>query len=446
MNNSVNDNIIRDFLSQVCAPIKARELHKDIKSELESHITEIIELKLQEGIEADSAVQQAIIQMGDPLQLGKQLHQVHKPSMDWSLIVIIVAFIGIGLLSMYDVYMSIPYRYYGVFTHKVFYATIGIVLLILFCILDYRKIKPYCYHLYFLTLAIMVFVILYGTQMSGTPMLNLGFIQLDFLNASPYLLIISIAGILSNKSRLEFGAFADFSIFIMIPGFLYWIGHSFTGFIVYFISCIFLLVLTKKNWTQLLTTLAPLPLFMIFVFMSNLRNSSNILLERLNIFLHPYKDPLGAGYMVVQSLKAISSAGMYGHGFGVILKSVPAIQSDMIYTYLIYSLGWIMGLVVAAFVVLFILRIWKVAGKIRDPFGHFVIIGLCVVFSVQFIWHILMSVSLLPMLGMSLPFISHNASQSTLELAVIGIILSIYRRKDMIRIVQSHSDIEASHT
>jgi cell division protein FtsW (lipid II flippase) len=48
------------------------------------------------------------------------------------------------------------------------------------------------------------------------------------------------------------------------------------------------------------------------------------------------------------------------------------------------------------------------------------------------------------MLGMPLPFISFDASQSTLELAVIGIILSIYRRKDMIRKVQSHSDIQAS--
>jgi cell division protein FtsW (lipid II flippase) len=444
MNNSVDDNIIRDFLSKVCAPIKARELHKEIKSELESHIAEIIELKLQEGVEADIAVQQAIKQMGDPLQLGRQLHQAHKPRMDWSLIAIISAFIGIGLLSMYEVYMSIPYGYSGVFTHKIFYAAIGIVIMILFFFLDYRKIKPYCWKLYILTLAIMVYVILFGSQYSGIRMLNLGFIQIDFFTASPYLLIISTAGILSNKSRLKYGAIADFSIFIMIPGFLYWIAHSFTGFIVYFISCIFLLVFTKKSWTRLLTTLAPLPIFMIFAFMS-IRYSSDIrMIERFTTFLHPYKDPSGAGYMVVQSLKAIRSAGMNGHGFGVQLKTLPAIQSDMIFTYLIYSLGWIMGLIVAAFVVLFILRIWKVAGKIHDPFGQFVIIGLCVVFSVQFIWHILMSVSLLPMLSMPLPFISFDASQSTLELAVIGIILSIYRRKDMIRKVQSHSDIQVS--
>lgn len=61
---------VSDFLDLVCEQIKAKE----------------IEQKIKEGVHREEAIQQAIRQMGDPILLGKQLHKVHKPKMEWDLI------------------------------------------------------------------------------------------------------------------------------------------------------------------------------------------------------------------------------------------------------------------------------------------------------------------------------------------------------------------------
>ncbi|MCI1696027.1 permease prefix domain 1-containing protein [Aneurinibacillus aneurinilyticus] len=94
---------VSDFLDLVCEQIKAKEIHSEIRPELESHLNDLIEQKIREGVHREEAIQQAIRQMGDPILLGKQLHKVHKPKIEWGLIGLVVVFLSIGLTATYAI-------------------------------------------------------------------------------------------------------------------------------------------------------------------------------------------------------------------------------------------------------------------------------------------------------------------------------------------------------
>ncbi|MFX3634521.1 MAG: FtsW/RodA/SpoVE family cell cycle protein [Candidatus Pristimantibacillus sp.] len=111
---------------------------------------------------------------------------------------------------------------------------------------------------------------------------------------------------------------------------------------------------------------------------------------------------------------------------------MPYIYSDMLFTYLVYSLGWVAGVAIATVVLMLAGRIAGIVTKLHDPYAKNLVIGLFSIIGVKFLWSIAMSVGLLPMTSMRLPFIGYGGTSTILEMAAIGVILSVYRRKDMI--------------
>lgn len=430
MNNIKHCNKVSNFLDQVCEQIKAKEMHSEIKLELESHLDDIIEQKLKEGVHKEETIQQAIRQMGDPMLLGKQLHQAHKPRMDWSLLSLSVIFIGIGLVAMYAIFNS------QLFVEKTVHTCIGIALMVLLYFWDYRKCKHFAWHLYILTVLIIGYSMFFGVERNGSPKLSVGAMIIDFVSITPYLFTISLAGLMATKKWDSLSWIKRICIFILIPAFLIAKNHSSSFLMIYFFSFTVLLMFNKKNWKEFMRLV--LPFFVLLIFVDSI--SFPYYKERLAAFLHPYADPLGISYMTVQSIEAIRSAGMTGQGFDTILvKLLPDTQGDMIFTYLVHSLGWMMGITIFVSVLFFVVRMIKIARQIRDYYGKLIVSGLLTIFCVQFFWNMLMSVGLLPMVGLSFPFISHGGTQLVFQLASVGMILSIYRRKDIIRDSHDHS-------
>ncbi|MBB6023846.1 hypothetical protein HNR77_004948 [Paenibacillus sp. JGP012] len=74
------------YLDQICGLVKAREVHNDLREELGNHLHEIICDKEQEGYSPDQAAAYAIEQMGDPTELGKSMHKLHRHRMHWGLL------------------------------------------------------------------------------------------------------------------------------------------------------------------------------------------------------------------------------------------------------------------------------------------------------------------------------------------------------------------------
>nr|WP_253944916.1 FtsW/RodA/SpoVE family cell cycle protein [Paenibacillus sp. NEAU-GSW1] len=132
------------------------------------------------------------------------------------------------------------------------------------------------------------------------------------------------------------------------------------------------------------------------------------------------------------SIKAIHEGGIWGRGFGMPNEKLPFIHSEMIFTYLTYSMGWVMGGLIVAAAIALAIHVGGMIRGLRDRYAKALVIGLFSILCLQFVWVIGMSFGLLPIIAVTLPFISYGSSYTTIELLMMGIMLSIYRRKDMV--------------
>ncbi|MEW5954858.1 MAG: permease prefix domain 1-containing protein [Bacillota bacterium] len=94
------NNKVQLYLDDICSQIRFREAHQEIRLEIESHIQIKIQELLVKGLTEDEAVDQAISQMGEATLVGKQLNTVHQSKPEWSIIILSLLFISLGLLSM----------------------------------------------------------------------------------------------------------------------------------------------------------------------------------------------------------------------------------------------------------------------------------------------------------------------------------------------------------
>ena len=150
--------------------------------------------------------------------------------------------------------------------------------------------------------------------------------------------------------------------------------------------------------------------------------------QRIIAFLNPWSDPLGSGYQIIQSLYAIGPGGLLGQGF---LKSrqkqfyLPEPQTDFIFSIISEEFGFVGILIVASFFFYIFYRITKIALKCNDLFGKYLAMGLGIGIIIQAILNIFVVIGLIPVTGITLPFLSYGGSSLITSLISIGIILNI---------------------
>ncbi|MED4909068.1 FtsW/RodA/SpoVE family cell cycle protein [Brevibacillus centrosporus] len=420
---------IDEYIRQVCSQIKSKEVHEAISQELEGHFADRIADYQSEGMSEKDAVDRAILQMGDSHLIGKQLHQTHKPRIEWSLVGMVAALVGIGLLTLYSLLDS-QSLVDSQFQRQILSVVLGAAVLAGILFADYRKLLPYCKQLYMTTLLVMLISLMTSEQVNGSlQYLDLGLFRFDFLSLSPILLVLSVAGLFSQWRWESWRDFSKALVVVLVPLLIYMsASRMFIGllYVIWFGVLLFSSQMRRMyKWSFVGLIMA------LFLAAIGLLFAKPYAISRLLIFLDPYKDPLGAGYQTVQSMEAIRSAGWWGHGFGAQLAELPVTESDFVFAYLVYSFGWIVGGAVLLIGILLLYRIQRAMGQVKDRFGSLLIRGLMAVFFVPFFWSILMALGIVPIFSVSLPFISYGGTQFVLQMAVFGIILSVYRRKDI---------------
>jgi len=151
---------------------------------------------------------------------------------------------------------------------------------------------------------------------------------------------------------------------------------------------------------------------------------------RFTTFLHPEADPLGVGYHINQAMLAIGSGGPWGLGYGHSRQKylyLPEVESDSISAVMAEELGFI-G--IALFLVVFGWLVWRcfsIARTSKDPFGSYLAAGVGTWFAVQFLLNIGSMTGLMPMTGVTLPFISHGGSSMVVLIGAMGLIAGIPR-------------------
>jgi rod shape determining protein RodA len=419
---------IKDYISEVCSQIRFRDIHQDVKLEIEAHIQEILEELLAQGFSEKEAVEKAIAQMGDADIVGKQLNKIHKPKPEWSVLLLSFLFINIGLLGMFFIQKQGLLAYdIQIFKNSLLFSFMSIISIIGLYLFDYRKLERYSKHIYLGTLLILIFTILWGNQVNGSrSWLTLGPFNINFVAVSPLFFIIALAGIINkldwenNLQRLQGLALFAVPLILILK------APSISTGAIYSIACIVIMVVSDAKFKKLFFILGT---FMTLLILSIITEPHR--LDRILIFLNPEADPLGSGYLNIQLSKIISDSGLWGQGLTFNHKALPELHTDFIFAFITYTFGWIASLLLITFVIMFLVRIAGIARQVKINYAKLLISGFVSILTVQFLWNISMNLGLAPISDIGLPFISFGGSQLIINAATVGIISSIYKRKNI---------------
>jgi len=152
-------------------------------------------------------------------------------------------------------------------------------------------------------------------------------------------------------------------------------------------------------------------------------------LSRLTSFVHPEANPRGSGYSAAQAKIAIGSGGMFGqglfHGQMIAGNFVPEQHTDFIFAVAGEELGFVGTAVIIGLLAVVLLRTLRIARRAEDQFGMLIASGIAIWFAVQAFINIGMTVGIMPVTGLPLPFVSYGGSAMFADMLAVGCLQSV---------------------
>ncbi|OTY21500.1 cell division protein FtsW [Bacillus mycoides] len=408
------------FLSEVTNHIKSKEAKSFVATELDFHLKQAKSTWIEKGLSEEVAENKAVEQMGSPIKLGRELNKLHKPKVDWFLIILLVAAMGLGFLPV----LAFGYTN-DVIMNKLIFVILGVVAALGMMLIDYRKLERLGGLFY--TIGVLILLMLYcfpNASMAGEPLIKIGPIAIDCLMAVPFFFLAWAS--IFNGSRIKVMHLVVLYLFSLC---LFLTVATLSTVFIY-ITMVFVMLwwsnLGKKK--VLIITIVPICLLIIRVSFS-WSSVKGYHLDRFLGYLNPERDAGGAGFMYVRLKEVMSSAGWFGT-YGNI-KSIPAAHTDFVFASLTYYYGYVLALVLVLILSLFAVRIMTISYKTNDGYGKLLLVGGVTLFVVHFICNVGMILGILPRVAISLPFISYGLVPTLFHAFIMGIVLSVYRRKDM---------------
>jgi rod shape determining protein RodA len=348
---------------------------------------------------------------------------------DYYMIVCMLVLMGFGLVSIWSaggggaITMSHP-----VF-RQIAYTIIGVPILILMTLLDYRYVKTFSWVIYGATLLLLGSLTIVGTTIGGaTRWIFVGPISIQPSEIAKLAVIISLAVFIADR-RHEMDRFHNFvlsGIIVAIPAALVYLQPDLgTTGVFGFIWLIMMLIARTRLIYIVGTVLLAIPAAL-FAWMFLLQDYMR---DRLMISFNPERDVLGAGYNIIQAQISIGSGGLLGHGLtGGTQSQMELLRvrtTDFIFAHAMGMFGFIGAIALFVVIGLLLWRMMRVAQDTQDPFGQLLAAGITAMIFFQAFVNIGMNVGIMPVTGIPLPFVSLGGSSLWTSLAAIGLLQSV---------------------
>lgn len=351
-------------------------------------------------------------------------------SYDWILILLVVVLTAIGFAAIYSIDLSKG----TTLTYLPTQATsffIGLVLLFVMSRIHSSVFFASAKWWYVASLLLLILVLFFGSNVHGTTgwfrFGGLSFQPVEFVKIS---LIIWLAYLISRQGRKferwQFWASTGFFTFLAVGLIMLQpdLGSSLVLLAIWF----FLIVIAgAKKLHILFITIFLTVGFLIgwnFLFKDYQK-------DRFISFLDPSADPLGSGYNIIQSMIAIGSGKIFGRGLGFGSQSqlhfLPEAQTDFIFAVVAEELGFVGVVIVLALFFLLIARLIYLANRCKDDFSAYIILGASLLILIQILINIGGAMSILPVTGVTLPFLSYGGSSLLINFLLIGLVQSVIR-------------------
>lgn len=156
-------------------------------------------------------------------------------------------------------------------------------------------------------------------------------------------------------------------------------------------------------------------------------------MDRITSFVDPWSDALGTGFQIIQSLYAIGPGGLLGTGFGNSIQKhfyLPEPQTDFIFSIIAEEFGVVGAFIVVGLFSIILYRSIKIATNTKDLFSKYLAFGIIFQLIFQTLMNLMVVIGLIPVTGVTLPFLSYGGSSLLISMASIGIILNISKNSN----------------
>lgn len=370
------------YAEKVCEQIRWKKAHPAVAQEIEDHLTDQKNAYLAAGDSESIAEEKALLQMGDPVSVGAALDQTHKPAPQWGIIGLVLLLFVLGGIIQVLLLKTIPVGNDALATHS---AQVLFV---------------------FLPLSLATFVGMY-------------FLDFSFFGKHPYVLPLGL---------------------LMVDLAAQLFGVSYCG----------------KRWFTLGSfALSPLALSLLLLFLLAVVCLIVLLMfyapfryrygwERLYTIFVPSGDPMGSGYLSTQLKTILSHCVLLGEGAALsetqayLLTDASMLRSDYLLAYLTYHYGWVASGIVVLLLAVFLGLGFRKALKQKSIFGQMVSLTILCTFTAEILLYIPANLGIWLIAPIALPFLSYGATALLINMALAGVLLSVFRTGEVYRDTAPH--------
>ncbi|MBN1047010.1 MULTISPECIES: FtsW/RodA/SpoVE family cell cycle protein [unclassified Clostridium] len=366
-----------------------------------------------------------------------KLNFISLKKLDFKLLITLVTLISFGIINIYLCTKGGVFNDPFLFTKKqLIWFFISLISMYLFLTFDYRIIYGYVPIIYWITIVLLIAVWIpgIGTTIKG----ERGWIDLKFFLLQPsevakFSIILMLAKLLYdiNCNINNWGNFRKIFLYVALPMGLILIQKDMGMTMVCFFIILGMMYIAGLDAKIILGGFATLVLTIALLWNSGLIFQHQK--DRIMEFLNANSNTTGKGYQLYQGLISIGSGGLFGYSLsldpevcpGYAGTNVPEVQTDFIFTAIAEQWGFIGALFLLFLYGLLIMQILKIARKARDKFGEFICVGMASYILFATTQNIGMTLGLLPITGITLPFISYGGSSLFTTMISIALILNI---------------------
>jgi rod shape determining protein RodA len=367
--------------------------------------------------------------------LGAKIWQI-----SWVYVLLLCALAGVGYVALYSAGgASEPYA-----SRHVLRFAAGLVLMIGIALVDIRFIARLAWPTYLVSLVLLVLVARYGHLGKGAQRwIEVGGLQVQPSELMKIALVLALASWFHRASWERIGnplflippaiaVLVPVALIVQEPNLGTAVITAALGAAMFFAAGV--------RWWKFVLLAVPVPFAASLVY-SHLHGYQR---ARIDTFLQPESDPLGAGYNIIQSKIALGSGGMWGKGFlqGTQghLDFLPEKQTDFIFTTIGEEFGFVGGVAVLALLGLIVLGGMAIALRCRNQFGRLVAFGIATNFFLYVFVNIAMVMGAIPVGGVPLPLVSHGGSAMITVMIGFGLLMSVHVHRDVAFSETRHDD------
>ena len=437
------------YLEKLLSQIRCKKARPYIAEELRGHMESQIEDNLSGGMTYEEAEKNAVTDMGDPVEVGISLDKIHKPKIAWKLLVIVGILSLLGILLQQSVFSQPGYKDLEIGLQERYrYAAegfgaavaIGFLLMCVIYLLDYTVIAKYSR---FIGGAILILGGLHIAGFGGFDYVNgignrIGFGRLWVSVTSLMMFYVPIYGAILYKYR-DGGilALCRAILWLILPVFITSRIPSLGVAVIIMVSMLIeLTVAVWKGWFQLPVKKTLICLWLFFTaapaLLLTVKYAFHLLETYQEARIRSYFTASGdANYMTSMLHKFNENILLWGNSGKDVVGGLPEFNQDYIFSYILNSYGMIAGIFVAALLAALVVFMFGTSVRQKNELGMVMGFGCGMIIFLNISLNFAGIFGWIPLTSTFLPFLSFGRNNILLCYALVGIILSIYRYKDV---------------